>query len=67
MSDMGDDFRAMRDARRENRAKNGRPCEECIRLLPKAHPSILLPGQRCRIHPSYQAPRPPSGPESRRG
>jgi hypothetical protein len=53
---MGDLFRAMRDERREKRAALGVPCPECVRLLPKASPSILLPQQRCRIH-GYRDPR----------
>ena len=49
-SDYGDFCREIRDARREVRAKHGVPCPECVRLLPKASPSILLPQQRCKIH-----------------
>lgn len=56
MGDMGDDFRAHREHMRELRSKIGQPCPECQRLLPKASPSILLPGQRCRIH-GYRDPR----------
>ncbi|MES2533368.1 MAG: hypothetical protein V4636_20155 [Pseudomonadota bacterium] len=41
---------AMRDTRKLLRAKYGVPCPECVRKLPKAHPSILLPQQTCRIH-----------------
>lgn len=63
MGDTGDDFRALRDDRREQRAKLGVACPECVTKLPKAHPSILLPGQRCRIH-GYRDPR--NG-DSRRG
>lgn len=39
------------------KAKYGRPCPECRVKLPKAHPTILMPGQRCRIH-NYTDPRP---------
>lgn len=61
-SDYGDLCREIRDRRREVRAKFGVPCPECVRLLPKACPTILLPQQRCRIH-KYRDPRPRS-PES---
>ena len=57
MGEMAEVWRAQRDARKERKASMGRPCPECVRLLPKAHPSKLLPGQRCRIH-GYVDPRP---------
>ena len=56
MSDYGDMCREIRDARREARAKHGVPCPVCVEKLPKAHPSILLPGQRCKIH-GFRDPR----------
>ena len=56
MSDYGDMCREIRDARREARAVHGVDCPECVRLLPKANPSLLLPGQRCKIH-GYRDPR----------
>jgi len=56
MSDYGDMCHEIRDARREKRDKYGVACPECVRLLPKACPSILLPGQRCKIH-GYRDPR----------
>lgn len=49
MSDMADDFRAMRDHRREQRRAHGINCPTCAVKLPRAHPTILLPGQRCRV------------------
>jgi len=55
-SEYGELCRELRDAKREARGKHGIPCPECVRLLPKAHPSILLPGQRCKIH-KYKDPR----------
>lgn len=55
--DYGDLCREARKSKRELRDKHGVPCPECQRLLPKACPSILLPGQRCKIH-SYRDPRP---------
>lgn len=54
---MGDLFNAMRMDRKAQRAAHGQPYPECVRLLPRTHPAILLPGQRCRIH-GYRDPRP---------
>ena len=56
MSDYGDMCRDIREARKQARADHGAPCPECVRLLPKAHPTILLPQQRCKIH-GYRDPR----------
>jgi hypothetical protein len=49
-SDYGDFCREQRDRLRKLRAKLGVPCPECVQKLPKAYPTILLPGQRCKIH-----------------
>lgn len=57
MNDDGDMFRELRQARQKARALYGQPCPECLRLLPKASPSILLPQQRCKIH-GYRDTRP---------
>lgn len=57
MSEYGDQCRELRDAKRTARAKYGVPCPECIAKLPRAHPSILLPQQVCKIH-QYRDPRP---------
>lgn len=57
MSDYGDMCREIREARRAARDKFGVSCPECVRLLPKACPTILLPQQRCKIH-GYRDPRP---------
>ena len=57
MSEMVEMFGMMKDHKKRLRAKYGIPCPECQRLLPKAHPSILLPQQVCRIH-GYRDPRP---------
>lgn len=57
MGDMADAFNAMRDDRKERRRKYGRPCPRCAEVRPKAHPSILLPGQRCRVD-GYRDSRP---------
>lgn len=50
MSDYRDLCQIIKDERRRTRKKYGVPCPECVRLLPKAQPTILLPGQRCKIH-----------------
>lgn len=55
--DEGDFWLDVKEYNREMRAKYGIDCPECVRLLPKANPSILLPGQRCKIH-GYRDPRP---------
>lgn len=55
-SDYGELCRDIRDARKEARAKYGVPCPVCKRERPKAHPSILLPEQRCKID-GYRDPR----------
>lgn len=56
MGDMGDIFRAHREHMRERRRRLGVPCPRCKEVRPKAHPSILLPGQRCRVD-GYTDPR----------
>jgi len=61
MGDMGDDFRALREAKQAIKAKYGIACPECVKRLPRAHPSMLLPQQICKIH-RYRDPR-PRGPE----
>lgn len=57
MGDEGEYWRDVKADRKERRDRLGVECPECIRLLPKASPTILLPGQRCRIH-GYRDPRP---------
>lgn len=56
-SEYGELCHDIREARNAARAKYGVPCPECIKKLPKANPSILLPRQRCKIH-GYRDPRP---------
>lgn len=50
MSEMGDDFRALAEHKKKLKAKYGVPCPDCIRLLPKAQPKILMPQGYCKIH-----------------
>lgn len=57
MSDIGDDFRAMRDHKRDLRNKYGAPCPICSVKLPKAQPTIMLPKQKCRVC-GFVDPRP---------
>lgn len=57
MSEYGDLCRDIREARRDVRAKHGKPCPVCIEKLPRASPTILLPQQRCKMH-GYRDPRP---------
>lgn len=57
MSDYGDMCRELKKAKSDVRAEHGVPCPECVKKLPKANPSILLPQQRCKIH-KYLDPRP---------
>lgn len=60
MGDTGDDFRELREQRKARRAAVGVPCPECVRLLPKANPTILEPGWRCwRRGHRYTDPRKP--------
>jgi hypothetical protein len=56
MGDTGDDYKLYRDYLKIRRDLYGVPCPECVAKLPKANPSILLPGQRCKIH-KYRDPR----------
>jgi hypothetical protein len=57
MGDVGDDFRALKEHRRERRATLGVNCPQCAIVRPRAHPSILLPGQRCKVD-GYRDERP---------
>jgi hypothetical protein len=56
MGDMGEIFNAYRYYKRERRLKFGVNCPKCAVVRPKAHPSILLPGQQCRVD-GYRDPR----------
>lgn len=57
MSDTIDDFRSLKDHFKALRAKYGIECPTCKVKLPRAHPTILLPQQRCRID-GYRDMRP---------
>lgn len=57
MSETAELYQAMGDHRKALRAKYGVHCPECKKVRPRAHPSILLPQQRCRVD-GYIDPRP---------
>ena len=57
MGDMGDVFNAMKDQRRDLRDRFGVDCPKCREKQPKRIPSVLLPGQTCRVD-GYRDPRP---------
>ncbi|HEY9544733.1 MAG TPA: hypothetical protein VIR56_01930 [Solimonas sp.] len=56
MGDVGDTFRALREERKDRRAKLGVSCPGCPKVQPKRTPTILLPGQRCKVC-GYRDPR----------
>lgn len=49
MSDMSDDFKAMKDHKKALRQKYGVECPECKRSRPRTNATILMPQQRCRV------------------
>lgn len=57
MSEIGETFALLKDGKRALRAKYGRDCPKCRELRPRANPSLLLPGQRCKVD-GYRDPRP---------
>lgn len=63
MSESIEYLRGMTDLRKEQRRLFGKPCPVCVEKLPRAHPSILVPQQVCRIH-KYRDPRPESDMDS---
>lgn len=58
MGDMGVIFNDMREHRRELRRRFGILCPECPKHRPRAHPTILMPGQCCKVD-GYRDDRPP--------
>jgi hypothetical protein len=59
MGDMGDMYKALKGHRKDERARLGVPCPNCKKRLPKAHPKILMPGQKCWC--GYMDPREKEG------
>lgn len=57
MGDMGEMYRDMKDYRRKLRVAHGVPCPRCREVQPKREPTIMLPGQRCKVD-GYKDPRP---------
>ena len=57
MGDMAEVFRDMRDHKKAIRQRYGVMCPHCQIVRPKAHPTILLPQQRCKVD-GYQDQRP---------
>jgi len=47
--DMGAFWRDVKAHRREERARLGIPCPQCNVLQPKRTPTLLMPGQRCKV------------------
>lgn len=56
MGDMGDYFNDRKNHRARMRSVYGINCPRCAIGRPKTQPSILLPGQRCKVD-GYQDPR----------
>jgi hypothetical protein len=64
MSEMGEIYGALREERRRLRAAFGVSCPHCRDNQPRRDPSILLPGQKCKVD-GYVDPRPPLTKEQR--
>lgn len=47
--DTADDFRVFKEFRKQQRRLFGVECPGCPKVQPKRDPTILLPGQRCRV------------------
>lgn len=56
MGDVGDVFNNLRNKKRQMRAKWGLNCVGCPKVQPKRTPTILVPGQRCKVC-GYTDPR----------
>lgn len=61
--DDDNDWKFLKEHRRERRRTLGVECPQCRVVRPKAHASILLPGQRCKVD-GYRDPRPVETAES---
>jgi hypothetical protein len=66
MSETAELFTAMRDHKKRLRNAYGTPCPECKKKRPRAHATILLPQQRCRVD-GYRDPRPELTDEQHQG
>jgi hypothetical protein len=54
--DMGEFWNDVKQARKERRAALGVDCPGCPKVQPKRIPTVLLPGQRCKVC-GYRDPR----------
>jgi len=59
MGDMVEAFRIMKERKQAARRQFGINCPTCTERLPRAHPTIMLPQQVCKVC-GYQDPRPRS-------
>jgi hypothetical protein len=57
MGDVGDTFRAWHEQAKALRLTYGVDCPGCRRKQPKRIPTVMLPGQRCKVC-GYRDPRP---------
>jgi hypothetical protein len=57
MGEAIENYQAMGQHRKDLRKKFGVYCPQCAIARPKAHPSILMPQQKCRVD-GYRDPRP---------
>jgi hypothetical protein len=57
MGDMAEAFRDLRDHKKALRQRYGVLCPQCQIVRPKAHPTILMPGQKCKVD-GYRDARP---------
>lgn len=57
--DMGDFWNDVKADRKERRERLGVNCPGCIKHHPKRNPTVLLPGQRCKVC-KHRDPRPRS-------
>lgn len=57
MSETGEMWRDWKDGKKALKAKYGILCPQCKIARPKAHPTILMPQQRCKVD-GYRDMRP---------
>ena len=49
MSDAVEDFRALKEYRKQQRRLLGINCLGCLKVNPRRSPTLLMPGQKCRV------------------
>jgi hypothetical protein len=57
MGELGEVFNDWKANKRAIRAEHGVKCPRCAEVRPRAHPTILLPGQVCKVD-GYKDMRP---------